>query len=350
MKDRDRKRKIFFFANFPTDDPRSIGGATVLAERIYKFLAQQPQLEVKHQQIRKHWASKTQIWDYAKWMIKFPFAIKNFDVVSFHVTRDYHPTAGPFLWLWARITGKKIIYHLFGGGFHREYEKYPFPLRWLIRKTLLASDYFLVETQELVQYFRPLAKNTVMWFPNSREPSPNINLDKPFEKKFVFISRITKGKGIEEIIQAADMLPPDFIIHAYGPIDKKSYPVNPFKGTRVQYIGILSPEKVIPTLSEYDALLMPTAIPREGYPGVIIEALGAARPVITTECCVMHEIIQNDYNGYRVPPNDAKALAEAMQRIDHTNFMRLRKNAWESFDKNFNSRRVFKKLVDAYLS
>jgi len=349
MKNHRTPQRVFFFANFPTEDSRSIGGATVLAERVYRFVRRDPRLEVVHRQIRKHWKPKTQLWDYFKWFFKFPFAIRRFDVVSFHVTRDFHPTIAPFLWLWAKLSGKKIVYHLFGGGFHREYEHYPYPLRKLIERTILRSDYFLVETKELVEYFRPLVKHRVVWFPNSREPFDKVDLEKPFEKKFVFISRITQGKGVEEIIEAAGLLPEGYVIDAYGPVDKKSYEKNPFENTAVRYKGVLAPRDVIPTISEYDAMLMPTAIPREGYPGTIIEALAAARPVITTECCVMHEIIENGYNGFRVPPQNAGKLAEAIQSVTPDNYSALRKNALESFQRNFNSQKVFKKITNAYL-
>ncbi len=343
------QRKVFFFANLPTDDPRSIGGATVLAKRIFEFLKKDNRLQVDHFQIRKRWRPKFQLIDYFKWLFLFPLKIKGYDVVSFHATRDFHPVIAPFLVLWAKMLGKKVVYHFFGGGFHREYEHYPFFWRFLIRQTVLRSDYLLFETKELVEYFQHTTKGRVIWFPNSRFPVSNVEVDKPYTRKAVFISRITPGKGVEEVIRTAELLPADYRVDAYGPLDSKIYRTSPFDNTRVHYRGILPPDRITSVLSQYDWLLMPTYIPREGYPGIIIEALSMAVPVITTRCCVMHEIIRDGYNGYLVPVKDPQAIVDSITGTSAEQYRQLRQNAIESFHRHFNSEKVFGKLVKAYL-
>ena len=54
----------------------------------------------------------------------------------------------------------------------------------------------------------------------------------------------------------------------------------------------------------------------EGFPVILIEALGLGRPVIATDCETgPREIIVQGENGLLVPTNDAAALAEALDRV-----------------------------------
>ena len=343
-----QKIKVLFFANFPTKDKRSVGGATVLGKRIFDFVSKQPQLIVKHYQIRYFWRSKFQIIDYLIWLFRFPFVISGYDVVSFHATKDFHFSVGPFLWLWAKLFKKKIIYHLFGGVFNKRYEKKPLSVRFLLNKTILKSDYFVVETLALQSYFQQKGYHNILWLPNSREPVKNIKLDKNFAKKLVFFSRIVPEKGVNELIQTAALLPPSYQLDVYGPLDPNYYKQNPFKGTKVNYKGVIHPDQVISKLLNYDILLLPTYYSGEGYPGIIIEALSAGIPVITTDCCVMSEIITDGYNGFLVPVKNPDAIVEAVLRFNDDNYQTFRKNALQSFDK-FNSDKVFNKIVKAYL-
>lgn len=342
------KTRVFFFANFPIEDKRSIGGATVLAKRIFDFVKTNPRLEVKHFQIRHFWRSKFQIIDYLFWIATFPFFIRKYDVVSFHVTRDFHFSVAPFLWFWSKLFNKKVLYHVFGGGFHRQYEQMPKLLQILADKTYLKSDFFIVETLEMKQYLENKTNQNILWLPNSRKPVKDANLSKPFQKKLVFFSRMVPDKGIPELIETAQLLPDDYILDAYGPLDPNHYKSNPFENTKVNYKGTVAPDEVIELLLQYDILLMPTYIKREGYPGIIIEALSAGIPVIATNCCVMSEMITDGYNGFLVKIKDARALTDAILRFNNENYLTFRKNALESF-KQFNSDIVFQKIAKAYL-
>lgn len=65
--------------------------------------------------------------------------------------------------------------------------------------------------------------------------------------------------------------------------------------------------------AEHDALLFPSLM--EGLPCVLMEAMAAAMPVITTETCGMADIVEHDFNGLLVPPADAPAIHQAILRL-----------------------------------
>jgi glycosyltransferase involved in cell wall biosynthesis len=53
----------------------------------------------------------------------------------------------------------------------------------------------------------------------------------------------------------------------------------------------------------------------EGLPLVLIEALAAGRPVIASDTGATAELIEHGCSGLLVPPDNAHALGEAMDRI-----------------------------------
>ena len=339
-------KKVLIVGNLPTRDSRSIGGATILTQRIFEFLKSQKTAEFSFLKIRKHWKPKAQIIDYIWFPLRFLWFQKNNEVISFHASTDFHITVGPLVTAFCRLSGKKYSYHFFGGNFHQKFQQLPkFYQRWL-KLTILKADTVFMETLEMINYFE--AENiNLQWLPNSRK-SPTLTLQpKKFKKRFVFISRVTPTKGIDTILEAVESLPQDYIIDIYGPLDERFYKEEHFKLNRVNYCGILSADEVIPTLSKYDVLLLPTFHPGEGYPGIIIEALSVGLPVISTKWNAMEELITDEVNGKIIPIRSSQALTQAIKSFTSENYSSFSKNALASFA-NFNSDLVFKRILESY--
>ena len=139
--------------------------------------------------------------------------------------------------------------------------------------------------------------------------------------KFVFIGRISKTKGVLEIIEASQTLKfsnplLDFQIDLYGPREEDiDFPENlpvAYKG----YLDIMNNQKEsYETLSEYSCMLFPTYWMGEGFPGVIIDAFIAGLPVIATDWNMNKEVIEDGETGIIIPIKDAKALAWAMLKM-----------------------------------
>ncbi len=339
---------VLFFANIPViEKERSIGGATVLAKEMLSYLEDDVRIAVTHTQIRNFWQSKVQLIDYFIWIFKFPFKIRKYDVISFHATDDYHITIAPILWMWARIFNKKIIYHFFGGNFHEQFQKQPRFIRFILKKTILTCDTVFFETKQLIEFFKKMEVKNIVWLPNSRYPKFVELTVRQFRKRFVFISRIVPQKGIGELMEAAKNLPEEYVIDVYGPIDDRHYLPTVFEGTKLDYKGVLDPKNVVETLRGYDVLVLPSYFYGEGYPGIVIEALSAGLPVITTNWQALPEIIDDKVNGLLVEIKNSEQLREAILYFNEMNYTDFSTEAFRSFAK-FNSKLVFNKLVEAY--
>lgn len=84
--------------------------------------------------------------------------------------------------------------------------------------------------------------------------------------------------------------------------------------------GLVSHDALPDLLRAQDIFLAPCVIDpatgmRDGIPNTVIEALSFGLPVITTSVNALPEIVRHEQTGLTVPPGDAVALADAVQRL-----------------------------------
>ena len=92
---------------------------------------------------------------------------------------------------------------------------------------------------------------------------------------------------------------------------------------------------------------MPTAAgKREGLPVVLIEALAAGVPAVASDLSGIPELVETDVTGILVPPGDAEAIADALERLARDPALRARLAAGgrarvaAEFDLDTNARRL----------
>jgi len=82
----------------------------------------------------------------------------------------------------------------------------------------------------------------------------------------------------------------------------------------VRWLGrINNAEKLADTFQQATLFVMPSLFEPWGH--VFFEAMGAGLPLIGTTVCAMPEFIIPEHNGLLVPPNDSRALADALITI-----------------------------------
>ena len=69
----------------------------------------------------------------------------------------------------------------------------------------------------------------------------------------------------------------------YGQKKDDYFDVNLANSKFYTYRGVLQPNEVIPNLQKYDALIFPTHYEGEGCPGILVEALSAALPIVASD-------------------------------------------------------------------
>ena len=137
------------------------------------------------------------------------------------------------------------------------------------------------------------------------------------EFAFVFIGRIVKDKGMDELAEAMNRLLKinkkcklvlaGWFEREQGTITEEHE--NFFRNNdNVSYVGYK--KDVRPYLMAADALVFPSY--REGFPRVVLEAGAMGLPSIVTDINGCNEIIENGKNGIIIPPQNTDKLYEAM--------------------------------------
>lgn len=137
---------------------------------------------------------------------------------------------------------------------------------------------------------------------------------------FVFVGRLVRDKGINELVAAFRRLNkelPATRLILVGPQEKELDPLSP--GILAEIVGnpaieaVGSQADVRPWLAASDAFVFPSY--REGFPNVVIEAGAMGLPSIVTDINGSREIVVEGRNGIVVPPRDTDTLHAAMHRM-----------------------------------
>jgi len=88
----------------------------------------------------------------------------------------------------------------------------------------------------------------------------------------------------------------------------------------------------------------------EGLPLALMEAASAGKAMIAAQVGGVPEVIVTGQNGLLIPPNDADALASAIDRLAHDPALRQRlgHEARKAFDAKFSIERMLSATLDAY--
>lgn len=326
-------------------DQSNLGGATISLNYLVEYLKTN---QYNHQLLDTQYFKNplrmllNPIYILVAFFLKMPFV----DVVFVNVSQAGTKTVAPILYILSKIFGKKFIFRPFGGAMQDHYEKYAGWQKWLFHKTLLQSDIFFLQTKELVNYFQPKGKNIQQLITSRYQPVETLlRPNRPFQKRFVFLGHVNEDKGLDYLLGAIQQLDKSFTVDIYGPIHDKKYEVIFSKIDN--YKGVLSKEKVLPTLQQYDVLVLPTFYRGEGYPGAVIEAYSIGLPVITTTWRAIAEIVTEGKTGALIAPKSTEELITAMKQFTEENYPTFSQNARVYFEENFDTEEVTKKAIEA---
>jgi len=144
----------------------------------------------------------------------------------------------------------------------------------------------------------------------------------PVESKvFLFVGRIVRDKGIQELVLAFYELkkksksPVDLIL--VGGYENEREPVPDkikdmiSRTKNIHEVGFKL--DVRPYLQAADIFVFPSY--REGFPNVIMQAACFNLPIIASDINGCNELIEHEKNGVLIPPKDVQALSQAMYTL-----------------------------------
>lgn len=134
----------------------------------------------------------------------------------------------------------------------------------------------------------------------------------------LFVGRLAAVKGVPVLIEAMQGLIVDhpglrLTLVGDGPEREVLEARAKGLGDHVDFVGYKSQDEVAALLREATALVLPSFA--EGLPVVLMEALAARVPVVTTRIAGVAELVEDEESGLLVPPGDAVALRAALARV-----------------------------------
>ncbi|RIK42583.1 MAG: hypothetical protein DCC55_08355 [Chloroflexi bacterium] len=347
--------------------PPPFGGTTVSFEVFCQEVTDQRagiSLEVvdsSPKKLKKQHAivSQANFFQACRIMWQFCWRVRAADVVLIFGSNGFLLAMTPFLLTLAKIMHKPCYIRSFGGSLDNFYCNLNLGLRWVLRTTLRHADGLIVETELLQRYFRALVGDRVHLVPGYRiMPAIHVarsdwRLRPEAPLRLLFVGHVREEKGLFELLKSLQLISAEGNITVkcdiFGPIYaaiEERFNDELARTENAHYGGILKPDDVVSTMAQYDALVFPTYYQGEGHPGVLIEAMMAGIPVISTNFRSIPELIEDGINGLLVDPKDADQLAEAILRIYQNRSLQLemgRHNAEKSVQ--YDARRVVPRML-----
>ena len=181
------------------------------------------------------------------------------------------------------------------------------------------------------------------------KPSPRT--DSGSVVRFVFVGRIVRDKGIEELRAAFERMTGAELI-LVGPFEQELDPLDneSFEwakgGKGVKNAGYQ--EDIRPFLAAADVFVLPSH--REGFPGTPLQAGAMGLPSIVTDICGCNEIVVDGETGLVVEPRNPEGLHVAMERLAADPGLRRKMgaNARRRVVEKFSQERVQAALTEFY--
>lgn len=208
---------------------------------------------------------------------------------------------------------------------------YKITLRFSSKITFLNYDDKRIFTEkkliedEKTEVIRGSGIDTEEWNPSK------IRAGKSRKLRVLMASRLIIHKGVVEYVEAAKLLKKkhDGAIEFFLAGD--FYDGNPYvvskeyikRAVQEGFIKFFGWKKdMIGIVNSSDIFVLPSY--REGCPKSVLEAMALQKPIVTTNTVGCKECVENNKNGFLVPPKNVLKLAEAIERLIQDKALRMK--------------------------
>lgn len=257
------------------------------------------------------------------------------------------------IWIASRA-GWTVAGHLRGGELDRFFATLPRPLARFF--TLCLSRVHSVGA--MGESLRPMfdgivAADRIAVVPNGTPDPGPVGVTRDPET-VLFLSNLRRRKGVVEAMEAArlvlDARPKARFLLA-GPFEDDELQAQlaalarPY-GDRIEFLGIVGPERKNELLAAAGVLLFPPVEP-EGHPRVVLEAIAAGTPVVATDRGAIAETIVDGESGFVLADPDPSELADRVLALlgDPELRRRMGAAARARFEAEFSQERADEKLA-----
>lgn len=213
---------------------------------------------------------------------------------------------------------KRVVLHLRGSEFREFYSGMPPILKWITRALLARVARIIVLARNLRSIFDGLVEPyRIEVIPNGIDYSqfnlyPNVHsTPRNGRLKILFLSSLRKRKGIFEFLQSIPYVLQKhseacFTVAGEWRDDTEKLKATSFISEKhldeyVDFVGQISGAEKVTLYLAHSIFVFPPIEP-EGLPWVVLEAMSAALPVISTDQGAISEVVEDGKTGFIVEP------------------------------------------------
>ena len=288
-------------------------------------------------------------------LFTFVLNVCSYDIVHVNMASDvslYRKM--PFIYL-TKIFGKKLVIHQHGGNFKEFfYSQCGEKRRKFIKNTLKKADVFLVVADYLGDLFEEIiSKEKIISLPNAIELPKKVE-EKKKGRKLLFLGRLCKEKGIEELLEAVSQLkdegqePELYLGGVWVDADLKKIADN--YSDFVYQLGWIGKEEKEKYLQECNIFVLPTYF--EGLPMSLLEGMSYGCACIASAVGGIPQVVEDKVDGILILPKDVVGLKEAIKTLleDYPLQKALGKAGRRKVEQEFDLKKSVEKLINIYQS
>lgn len=228
----------------------------------------------------------------------------------------------------ARFLRVPVVVHLHGSYFPQFYKNSSTPMRWLVRFALRNVRRAIVLGDTLTGAFDGVIdRDRVRVVPNGLPDCAAGTKDARSQRahrRVLFLATLLEEKGIFDTLRAipsvlkvvdcvftfaGEWCRPEDKLLAERLVDELAI------ADYVEFPGPVGPTAKQQLFLSSDVFVLPTYYPFEGHPFVILEAMRAGLPVVTTNAGCIEETVKDGVTGLIVRKRDPESVAQAIIRL-----------------------------------
>jgi glycosyltransferase involved in cell wall biosynthesis len=225
----------------------------------------------------------------------------------------------------SRATRSYVVVHLNATGFDDFYRNEAKWMRRLVKMALPPSTHAIVVGERLRASFPMLPGERLFVVPNGIS---DVGAGRPAGERELMVLHLAtqwSEKGVFDVLEAAAEIAPSYpdarFVLAGGWFREEErdtalafIEANDLEDV-VELTGPVHGQRKVDLLRRAAVMVFPTKYAVEAHPLVVLEAMAAATPVVTTGIGAIPEMVNDGLTGVLVPPSAPYELASALRRL-----------------------------------
>ncbi len=158
--------------------------------------------------------------------------------------------------------------------------------------------------------------------------------ERRYEKQMIFAGRLSKEKGILDLLEMSEKLPADIhlLILGSGPEEEKVKETVKSR-PNIHFLGYTQRDRTISLIRGSDILIQPSLV--EAISSTLLEAMACKTPIIATNVGGNKELLENDISGVVIEPNSPQQILDGILDLfsNKEKAMKLKEEAFKYVQK-----------------